>query len=173
MMNGRGQEAVEYVSKSTVDYYNDMLQKIKTYDSNQVEQLSLLDKMTLLSTRAQTPKDSILQMKTGADLFLYAIDNGMIGKESMSNVAIGEVTITKNFAKAEYLFKGQKTPFFMHFLYEDDAWHFNLTHNLQLVRPAFKKIIDENELTETEFVLFMLESLTGEIPSSDIWQPLQ
>src|SRR5690606_16152787 len=82
ILNDRGEEAVKFVDSRTMNYYAHVLDKVKNADSVEVSALSLMDKLMVLSVRHRAKKEEILRF-TGESLFVYAIKEGMVGKNSV------------------------------------------------------------------------------------------
>ncbi len=125
----------------------------------------------VLSIRHRTSKEDILSFN-GEKLFIYAIEQGMVGKSSIGNNAIGETIITDNFAKGTFLFQGQKTPYFFHFYKEDGQWKIDLTALFDISAGAFEQMIASSGKDENNYLLELLEILTGNKPDNTIWRPL-
>jgi len=163
--------ALDEVDSRTKKYYRDLLAKIKTLDSAAVEKLPVVDKFTLLVIRHKLPKEEVLNME-GNDLFLYAIESGMVGKNSVSDNTIGKVTIDGEFAKGQLVSKGKEVPFFIHFYKEDSKWRFNLTSLFPLANMSFKKLVADSGKSQTKFLTDLIEMMTGVKPEASIWKPL-
>lgn len=121
--------------------------------------------------RHRVAKKDLLNFN-GTDLFIYAIDNGMVGKNSVANAELGAVITNGNFSKAEFVVNGQKTPFFFHFYREDKVWRINITHLFSLGVMSFKKMIEDSGENENVFITNILEILTGKKPTVTIWKPI-
>ena len=171
ILTDKGTLAADYVDSRTMKYYDDILEEIKSADSLTVDSMSILDKLTVLTMRHRVAKNDLLSFD-GRGLFIYAIDNGMVGKNSVVSAELGEVTTTGDFSKAEFMTNGRKTPFFYHFYREDGNWKIDLTHLLSMGTMGFKKLIEDSGETENDFILNILELLTGQRPSAAVWQPV-
>jgi len=172
ILNDNGEEAVRYVDSKTINYYSKLLDLVKSADSVSVEGLSLLDKLMVLIVRHRTPKEKIMKFD-GRSMFIYAINSGMVGKNSVSSNTIGEVTVDKKFAKGQVLVNGKKALIFMQFNKEENIWKMDLTALFPMSNMAFKKVIEDSGENENEFMFKILESLTGKKPSAEIWQGVQ
>lgn len=171
ILNDKGDEAVKYVDSRTIKYYSDILELVKTADSTKIETLSILDKPMVFSIRHRTSKKDILSFD-GKSLLVYAIKSGMVGKNTVVNNSIGDVSIDKDFAKGQFIAKGQKAPFYFHFYREDELWKIDLTSIFPVSTMAFMKMADESELSQNEFLFSLLEMLTGKKPGPEIWKPI-
>jgi hypothetical protein len=168
ILNDRGEEAVKYVDSRTIKYYADIIDLVKNADSTKVNSLSLLDKVMVFSVRHRTSREDILSFD-GNGLFVYAIKSGMVGKNSVVNTSIGEVTMDNDFAKGQFIANGQKAPFYFHFYREDGQWKVDLTSIFSISTMAFKKMVQDSEQGENEFLFSLLEMMTGKKPGREIW----
>lgn len=171
ILNDNGEEAVMYVDSRTIKYYNDILELVKTGDSAKVETLSILDKLMVFLIRHRTSKNDIMSFD-GKSLLVYAVNNGMVGKNSVANNSIGDVIIESNFAKGQFIANGQKAPFFFHFYKEEGQWKIDLTSIFSVTITAFKKMADESGENQNDYLFSLLEMITGKKPGTDIWQPI-
>ena len=170
ILNERGEEAVQYVDSRTIKYYGEVLDKVQHADSATVNGLGLMDKVMVFSVRHRTTKEEIMSFD-GKSLLVYAIKSGMVGKNSVVNSSIGEVTIEGTFAKGQYVSNGQKAPFNFNFYKEDNAWKVDLTSVFPTTNMVFRKLVDESGQTENDFLFSILETLTGKMPGDEIWIP--
>jgi hypothetical protein len=172
ILNDKGEEAVQYVDSRTINYYGDVLEKVRSADSATVNRLDLLDKVMVFSVRHRATKEDILSFD-GKGLLVYAIKSGMVGKNSVVNSSIGDVTVEGTFAKGQYVSNGQKAPFNFDFYKEDNAWKVDLTSIFPTTNIVFRKLVEESGQTENEFLFSILERLTGRRPGDEIWIPTQ
>ncbi len=171
ILNDEGGQAVQFVDSRTIAYYSKMLDLVKTADSGKVNSLSILDKLMVLAVRHRTGKADILSFD-GRALFVHAIKSGMVGKSSVADNSIGEVTINGHFAKGQFLYKGQKTPIFFHFYKEQEQWKVDLTSIFGVSTVAFENMAKESGETENDYILHLLEMISGEKPGSEVWLPV-
>ncbi|HZI53544.1 MAG TPA: hypothetical protein VFD56_07575 [Chitinophagaceae bacterium] len=172
ILNDKGEEAVKFVDSRTIKYYTNVVDLVKNADSSKVETLSILDKLMVFSIRHRTSKEDILSFD-GKTLLIYAIKSGMVGKNSVANNSIGEVTIDGNFAKGQFVVNGQKAPFYLHFYKEEQQWKMDLTSLFTVSTSAFKKMADDSGQNENEYLFDLLEIITGKKPGPGIWQPIK
>ncbi|WP_207420243.1 hypothetical protein [Desertivirga brevis] len=172
ILTDNAKAALAEVDSRTKKYYQELLVKTKMLDSVGVNKLPVVDKFTVLVIRHKLSKEEILRMQ-GTDLFLYAIESGMVGKSSVSDNSIGNVTIAGDFAKGQLVSKGKAVPFFIHFYKEDSKWRFNLTSLFPLANMSFKKLVEDSGKTQNEFLFYMMELMTGAKPEASVWRPVQ
>ena len=123
----------------------------------------------VLSVRHRTTKEDIMSFD-GKLLIVYAIKEGMVGKNSVANVSIGEVIIEGDFAKGQ-LVSGEKSPFYFHFYKEDANWKLDLTSIFDISNISFQKMAKDSEEKENDFLFNLLEMISGKKTDSEIWLP--
>lgn len=172
ILNDLGEEAYKDIDSRTVKYYDDLLVWIKKADSLEIETFSILDKMTVLIMRNKMLKEDLLAMD-GKKLFVYAVNNGMVGKGSVSNNSIGKVTVNGNFASGQFISKGKETEVYFHFYKEEGTWKVDLTSLFPISILALDKVIADSGKSENEFLLPLIEASIGKKLDSTSWKPLQ
>jgi hypothetical protein len=141
-------------------------------DSSAISQLGVMDKLTVFVAKHRIPKEDLVKM-TGSDFFIYAVDNGMIGKNSVITTQIGDVKVEGNFANGQMISNGKKTPLYFHFSKENNEWKVDLTSIFPPTNMALKKMLSDKGLSDNDFIFQTLESLTGRKVAKDIWRPLK
>ena len=169
ILNDEGEEAVKFVDSRTIKYYSDILELVKNADSTQVTSLPLLDKLMVFTLRHKATKEEILSFD-GKGLLVYAINSGMVGKNSVAKNSIGETIIDNNFAKGQFIANGQKAPFYFHFYKEGGNWKIDLTSIFSVSTAAFKKMVTDSGQEENDYLFLLLEMTTGKKPGSEIWE---
>lgn len=172
ILEGKGSQAVQWADSRTLDYYSRMLNMALNADSLKVQDLSMIDKLMVFTVRHRIPKEEALVME-GTSFFVYAVDQGMISKNSVINIKLGEVKIEGNFAQGEIISNGQKAPFYFHFNKENKEWKIDLTSIFPATNMGLKKVVADSGKSEDEFILNMLEIITGRKPKPTIWKPLK
>lgn len=172
ILNDKGKDAVNYVDTNTIKYYEKILELVKNANHKEISSLSLLDKVMVVLIRHTISKEDILSFD-GRKLLIYAIENGMVGKDSVMNNSIGKVSVDQNFAKGEMLVNGKKSSVYSHFYKENGVWKVDLTSIFDVSNMAFKKMVEESGETEDDFIFLIIESSSGKKPNSNIWEPLK
>jgi len=149
ILNDKGEEAAEFVDSRTIKYYSDILEKTKNADSTTVNELNIMDRLMVFSVRHRTPKEDILSFD-GKQLLVYAIKEGMVGKSSVANNEIGEISIDEQFAKGQLVAYGTPAPAYFHFYEEDGAWKIDLTSIFPIATQAFQQMLDEKMDSEEQ-----------------------
>ncbi len=172
ILNDRGEEAVKYVDRRTIKYYQDILDKTKNADSTAINDMNIMDKLMVFSIRHRTPKEEILEFD-GKKLLVYAIKEGMVGKNSVMNNEVGDIDIDHDFAKGQLVVSGTPAPMYFHFYKEQENWKINLTSIFPIATQAFQSMADESGEEENEYLFTLLELITGKRPTSQIWDTIK
>lgn len=172
ILNDKGEEAVKHVDSRTITYYGDMLALVKTADRATVEERSILDKLMVLSIRHRTSREEILGFD-GRSMLVYAIESGMVGKNSVTNISIGDVIIEGDFAKGQLESNGEKALIYFHFYKEEGQWKIDLTSIFPMSTAGFQKMADDSGKEENAFLFSILEMITGTKPGDTIWDPVK
>ncbi len=172
ILNDKGEQAVEQVDTKTITYYGDILEKVKTADSLQIDKFSLMDKLMILVIRHRISKEEIMTTN-GKQLLVTAIKMGMVGKSSVINNEVGVVKVNGQFASGELLVRGQKTPLAFEFHKENGAWKLDLTAIFPAGEAAFRQMVKQSGEPENEYLLSLIELTTGKEPGQEVWVPVQ
>lgn len=172
ILNDKGEDAVSYLDTNTIEYYDKILELVKNADHKKITSLSLMDKLMVILIRHTATREDIFSFD-GRKLLVYAIKNGMVGKDSVVNSSIGEVSVNEDFAKGEMLVNDKRSSLYFHFYKENGVWKVDLTSIFDLSNMAFKKMVEESGQTEDDFIFLIIESSSGKKPNSDIWEPLK
>lgn len=170
ILNQRGSEAVEKVNQATLDYYERVRGLALSAPEQEVRNLSTIDKMMVLLLRHRLPLD-LLRGMNGRELFSYGVNRGWIGKEDVMEAELGTIRVSGEQASAVYIKGGQRTPLKYQFTKEGGQWKIDLTTIMPAVNQALKQLIQQQGVSEEEFLFDILEAISGEKVSPQIWQP--
>lgn len=172
ILNDKGEEASKLVDSRTIKYYGDMLHLVKNADSASVDSLSIMDKLMVFMIRLKSSREEILSFN-GQTLFAYAVNSGLVGKNSVANNSVGIVTIDKNFAKAQLVVEGKSQPLYFHFYKESNQWKIDLTSLFPMANNLFQNMADESGQGTNEYLFSLIEILNGKKPGPEVWQPVK
>jgi len=109
----------------------------------------------------------------GKGVFVYASKKGMVGKNSVANNSIGDVSVNTAFAKGQLLISGQKAPLYFRFYKEVNEWKLDLTSLFPVSNTAFKKMAEESGESDNDYLFMLLEMLTGKKSVREIWEVIK
>jgi len=172
ILNDNGTEAVKWVDSRTIKYYSEVLELVRNADSLAVDSLSAMDKLMVFSIRHRAPADSIRNFD-GKAMLVYAIDNGMVGKNSVANFDLGKIKIDSAFAAAEITMGKRVAPIKFHFYNEDGSWKMDITALFSMSRTAFRRMVTNSQEEENAYLFNLLEAVSGKKPEPSIWKPVK
>lgn len=169
--NGNGLETANLVCKNTMVYYNSLHDLVLRADSNKLALSGLFERFTVLAIR-QTVDWGRLRAMSGNDLFAYAVENGMIGK-NVAYTNIGNIVLkNNNLARAELIVGGKPTQKYINFYREDGRWRVDLLEMLTENGKSLKKMIEQPGVNESESLVLFFEKTFGKAPAHELWLPV-
>jgi hypothetical protein len=166
-----GGRAASLVDRNTISYYGGLLELALRGDADTVHSISILDKIVVLTIRHGISVDVAEQM-TAETLFVHAVTEGWIGEQSVVNSALGQIVVQGSSATGVHIANGQVTPLKYTFHREDGRWGLDLTAIMAPAEQAFKMIIEQSGRTEDEFVINIIEAVSGEEVPDSVWEPM-
>ncbi len=172
ILNDKGEDAAKFVDNRTIKYYGDILELVKNADSTSIDSLSIMDKLVVFLIRLKASREDIISFD-GQKLFAYAVNSGMVGKNSVADNSLGAITIDKGFAKGQLVVKGKSQPLFFHFYKESNQWKMDLTSLFPMTNSLFQNMADESGQGTNEYLFSLLEILNGKKPGPEVWQAVK
>ena len=163
--------AYNAIASKTKTYYSDMLGHVLESDAATVEALPILDQLIILRSRHQISAEELVAMN-GESYFKYAVDRGWIDSGSVKQVEIAEIVISGETATSKIQKDGQVAPIGFRFDREFDGWKIDLTSILDISEGAMQRLIRESGMSQTEFLTFLIESVSETKVQDSVWQPL-
>lgn len=172
ILNDRGSEAVTCVDSSTIQYYSRMLDLARHADSATIENAGLFDKFMVLAIRQRTSREEIMRFD-GRGLLQYAIESGMVGKNSVAGNSIGVVEIDRYFARGQLVANGETTDVYFDFNKENGQWKIDITSVFKISERVIRDMYLQSGQSENEYLLSLLEMVSGSKAGPEIWQPVE
>ncbi len=171
LLEDRGTDAAMLIDTRTIAYYNNLCQLAIYGEKMEVQGLPLIDRIIVLGIRHRSSLEEIKEFD-GFKMFVYAVNKGFVGKNSVADIEVGELTVKGDFAKGEHIAKGKVTPLFFHFYLEENQWKLNLTEMIPILNVMMAKMIKDQGATEDEYMLMIMEQMYGLAPDVDPWKPM-
>ena len=166
------EKVVELVDRNTIGYYDRILSHAIEADSSKVRDFELFDQLIVLGIRQSVPAEKITGMDARA-LFIYTIEQGMIGEGNLQDLNVGEVeALSDSSARAQVTVHGQPQPLFFYFNRENGVWKIDLTSMFPEARTVVIKQMERTGLSQDEYIYETIELQTGQKPRPDLWQPV-
>lgn len=173
ILNKKGEEAINYLSNSSIEYYSNILDKIKNADSLEICSFEITDKILILLFRQVVRKDQILSFEGGEDLLVFAINEGFLGQHGASTLSIENVVVEGEIAETDLLSDGVKQPFVLELNKENGIWKVDLMSIIAMSADPINNYIIESGLSESEFIIQALKTVSDREVSSVIWDKIQ
>jgi hypothetical protein len=172
IMNDDGEAAYGLVDQNTRDWYSTTLDRVLTWDREQIMTLGVLDRMQVILIRHRIPKQDLLQM-TAKQLIVHAVNQGWVGKNSASGIEVGAIDVQGDFATGVVRSNGIESPLRFHFYKEEGGWRLDLTEMIKWGEAAFIQQIEQSGETENDFIFRLTRIVTGKPVDETIWAPLK
>jgi len=173
IMESNGEAVADLVTQESRDYYRKLADQALTLDREALHKVHLTDRLNALLLR-HSLEPKALESMSGAEVVSYAAGHGWIGKEGAEQLRLGNYQVEGDHASGSILrVDGEASPYKMEFVKEEGRWLLDLVALMDLTRAAFEHSVKQAGLTEDDFVILMLEYLTGRKPGPDIWSPPQ
>jgi hypothetical protein len=166
-----GTTAVTHVSQSTINYFDEMQKLALHGTAADVRAQSLINQMQILLFRHRLEPQQVKGMSP-RQLFVYGVDKGWIGKNSVVALEAGATEVSGDVATIEIVQSGKPTGLKFRFLRENGGWRLDLVPVLQLGNAALKLAAKQQGITEEFLILSLLESVSGKKVPPSIWDPL-
>jgi len=172
ILNTDGPTAAAHVSKRTIDEYQQYVDWCRLADRQTLETLSTINKFQVLLLKHRIPKDDLMKMD-GEAVFIHAVNNDWIGKNSVIVTTIGDIQTSDGRGTAAVSMNQEKAPSRFHFIEEEGSWKFDLIQTLRDADQILKMQMRQLGLEEDEFIFRMIESVSGRKVPASIWEPLE
>ena len=171
MMNANSDEVLKMASSSSLDYYNNMLDRILYADSATVAKLPLIQKIGVLGTRARVPVDTLIGM-SGKDFLQFSLNSSKQNAQQMQMLSIGEVMkVDDNIAQGQLSANGQALPMSVNFIDEGGAWKIDMESLENMSEGQLQMMMSQSGMDFNQFLKFAL-SQQGITVDNSIWQPM-
>lgn len=167
---GEGMKAADLVDSNTLAHFDRMLQLARGADSAAVSGLEIMDKLTVLSMRAQVPAEELRGLDAKGAL-ARSVSQGMMASDGPDGISLGTVTVTGDEASAPLKMYGFPTPATFTFKREEGGWRIDLTSLFALTRQALGQLGNAGAASD-QAVLELLKENLGEDPPAGIWHPV-
>lgn len=170
ILTNDAETAYQMIDGNTKNYYKEILKVILFADESQSKTMPPLAKVALVQGRHQIPLDK-LKLMNEKSYFSYAVEQGWIGKKSVSDMQLAEISVNQETATSKISKGGKTAPFGFTFRKEDGAWKIDLTSILPTSDKAFKQVIQNSGKNENAYIFAIIEKLSGKKVEESVWIP--
>jgi hypothetical protein len=164
-----GSIAANLVTQNTLEYYENIRAVAAEAGTETIAQRSMFDRLFIALLRVEVGPRELREM-TGQELFVLAVDRGLIGEEDVRASEIGEVTIEGDVAMGEAISDGRASGLSWRFAREGNGWRLDLTSVFPVANLAIKQVAQREGLSEDALIFQVVESVTGQRVSDEIWE---
>lgn len=169
----KGKEAWQRLSKSTTNYYSELLNYVKVADSTQLDSFNFLTKLCVLCTRRLLTKKEINQLNP-EKLFLFYISSGLLGDENVVHTKASYIKVRGSTANAMLTDSAGRIMCPIDFAREDGEWKVDFVRMFVQTSQKMSKLLkEESGKSENELIKSTLESVNGPTTLADVWHPLK
>lgn len=166
-----GKLAASLINKEMVRYYARMQSLALEGSEQTVRNLSTFDKFVVLSLRHRIPV-AVLQNLEPQAVYGYGIERGWTSGMTKENAQVGQIEVTGDRASGELRLNGEPTPYAWYFTKEDGRWRMDLSSLMSQTDQDLKLTIQAQRADEDSFIISLLEAISGQKVSPEIWKPL-
>jgi hypothetical protein len=167
-----GQKAVVLINQASIDYYGRLKKLIIEAGPDEIRDLPFIDKAGIASVRASMDL-RYLQQLTPEQFFMYGVQQGQFGDQSMQTVTIEDIEVDGDHASAAFVGKGVKGPFRYEFTKEGGFWKHDLTALMNGAGDALKNAMRRPgaaNMDLDQMLLMGVSMKTGKNVGPEIWE---
>ncbi len=172
ILHAEGDKALEHVSKSTLQMYQECRDHALRADAIAVKALPLGKRMLVLQIRHYIGATALKTMD-GEAVFIHKIDQDWMGERGSTPRGLEGIEVTGQQATARLTVNGQWLGQVFHFVKEDGKWKIDLLAIENAREAKIQQTIRHIGTTENQFLLSILESQSGREVTDAIWEPLK
>ena len=165
-----GAACAAVVDSGTIDYYQRMRDLAVSGAAAEVKKLSLLDKLMVGRMRLQIPVAELKAMD-GRGALAHGVAQGWIGKDGAAVAELGAIDVDGDQASASFVIEGKKTPIKISLRREKGAWRVDLRSLFKMAEGAFSMMQKDSGKNADDFIVELLEQVSGGPVPPTIWDP--
>lgn len=165
-----GERAVELASSESLDYYDEMRQMALTAPREELKRRRLIDRVMVLMLRHMI-EPAKLEAMDGADVFVLSIEEGLTSEASVEKMEPGDVDVSGDRAVMAVEINGEPGPFAFPFVRQEGDWKIDFSELLAVGDAGFRSLVEQSGMSQNEFLMEALTSVSGTRPPKSIWDP--
>jgi hypothetical protein len=172
LLSQDGKAATECVSSITIKLYQEYRDLAVSGDEAAVKKLSMVNRMQVLLLRHRIEAKALKAMD-GKAVFGHAVDQNWIGKDGVVRAGLDDIAVNGPRATAKVTVSGKPTTEVFHFVKEGERWTFDLAPTIKRSDQALQQAAQTKGVSENDFILSVITSLSGRKVTDSIWRPLE
>lgn len=170
IMEGKGEEAADLLSRSTLDYFDKMRTLALHGDAATVQALALVDQMQVMLFRLRVPVET-LETLSAKGLVAYAVEQGWIGKTSVAKVTPGKVQSQGDDAMLHVRVNGKDAGPAFRFGREAVGWRLDLVPTLKATDGILRSAALREGVSHNEYILAVMSIALERNVGDEAWVP--
>lgn len=162
--NKNAEEALRYVTASSVEFYSKLLTLSKTADSATLAAMPIVDILYTLSLRARIDASILCKMNSGEALLSYSLWES----KKITENQIGDITVHGDtaYVDVENVPIPMEKQYQYRFVRESTGWKIDLTQQASVQSQLFEEVMKQYHSSKQDLCLFMM----SHIPETT-WEP--
>lgn len=160
LQNGDGKTAAGWISKSTVEHYDELAALAATGGPEEIGERGPTDRMTVALLRHDLAPEEIGSLN-GTALFTYAVEQDVIDDSTIASAELDEVTISGDRAVATVKGDNAEQKAQLTFIRESDSWRLDLMSMMEVSDKAIAELAKQRGVDEDELVLQLASAAAG------------
>ena len=175
LLAGDGATASRLVDAETFAYFEEIKDLTLTGAPDVVKQRPFVDRLLIVTMRHELPAAELSEMDLEG-LLRHAIDAGWIGKQSIAQLGMGEVTVNGDEATAVAISPGQ-TPadaalsdsLRYRFVRENGEWRFGFRSLVESINQTIAQLTEQMGTDQDALIFMLVEQLSGRKVLPEVW----
>lgn len=180
LLAGDGATATRLVDAETFAYFEEIKHLALSGDEDTVRKRPFVDRLLIVTMRHELPLAELQEMDLEG-LLRHAIDAGWIGKQSIAQLGIGEITVEGEEATAVAVTPGQASaaasgvdPLLSEalryrFVRENGEWRFGFRSLVESINQMIAQLTSQMGTDQDGLIFVLVEQLSGRKVLPDVW----
>lgn len=169
-----GAKAIDLLAPRTIEYFDSLLNHVQRSGPSKLNTLSFFDRSMVLVVRNRMDPAALRRLKSGRELAQWYFETDYTDGET-NRYQLGEITITKNSARAEYFVNDVRiNDYKVEFVEQGGSWKFDWLSLVGFFEGDIKQTLGKAKVTieqENKYLLNFERERSTKNTSPAIWEP--
>lgn len=173
VLNLKGTESSRFISKSSLKFYERIIKNALFMDSNDVQSLSVTEKLHTLHLRTSLDKKQVKSMN-GKGYFAFMINTGFFDQDAYMSCYVDRILFKGDSSKISLLKNDKDSGIRLEYLFENNDWKLNIV-SPTMIRASdlvLTKIAKKQGVSESNLIINSLEYHLNKKIEGSIWTPM-
>ena len=172
LLESKGDTACSLLTKNSLDDYTRAKSAALTMPSEKLSKLPMIEQILAVRLRLSLPFAELSEL-SALKICEFGVNNGLTSKDPLSKLKMGKLSLSGTKARGNIIsggkeLTGENYPAF-YFELENSAWKVSLVEISRLAESGIKQVIKDSQMSQEEFLLFSLSSVTGRSVTADVF----